>query len=443
MRKKTDFIYITACFIFYISIIGKYLAAYQKLCSLSCIFLLCLYIVFVLKNKNKYQKYRLTAGIMTLLVSIIYCLNRKFVLQIVFSCVCFLLGIAERIIKYKETKEVWKRPFLDEKLKYVAAVLLSVIGTVAFSFLTYYDFNPVTFIEQFAQKEENTFSYEPSQDLAYDENILIKTNLVYDDTYPNSVFDLIYNPEYDDEGLLIWIHGGNYLSDRKDDDNQSRKLIQNAIKEGFRVVSMDYAYMTDYRFPVGVLQLDSLFQYLLAHQDELHLNMEHICVCGTGSGADIALNYTAASKNQEYADLIDLHPCIKDIQGLVLVSALYDPSLAMDTGLILTDYIGYQQYRTYYKTLDLSSVPYKVIHYIDSSFPPCIIADGNTGTYVKQAHMMDKLLEGNNVYHISLLNDAASSQKELVQKSFDLEQSHFTSALHGRLIELLRKIKEE
>jgi len=201
--------------------------------------------------------------------------------------------------------------------------------------------------------------------------------------------------------------------------------------------------MTDYRFPAGVIQLDSLFEYLSAHQDELNLPMEQICLCGTGSGADIALNYTAACRNKEYADLIDLHPCIKDIQGLVLVSALYDPSLAMDTGLILTDYIGYQQYRTYYNTLDLSSVSYNVSAYIDSSFPPCIIADGNTGTYVRQAHRMDELLEEKNVYHISLLNDDASSQKELVQKSFDLEQSHFTSALQGRFIDLLRMIKEE
>ena len=444
MKKKTNWIHIIACFIFYVSIITEYLVAYQKQCSMICMLLVALYLLFVLNVKEKrYKKYRLLIGVVSLLCSFLYFLKEQFILQILFTCFCFLLGIGERIIKYKDTKEVWKRPFLDEKIKYAVSVLLSVFGTVVFSLLMYYDFCPNKFVEQFAEKEENRFTYPSSEILEYDASTTIQTNLVYDEAYPNSVFDLIYDPKHCEEGVFIWIHGGNYLTGHKEDDNQSRNLMKNAVKEGFQVVSMDYAYMTDYRFPVPIVQLDALFRYLLDHQEELHLNMENICLCGTGSGADIALNYTAAVTNKDYADLLGLHPCLDDIQAVVLVSALYDPSKAKETGLILTDYIACQQYRMYYNTLDLSFMPYKVLDYINSSFPPCIIADGNTGTYVKQAHTMDERLDQLDVYHESLLYDDASSQKELVQKSFDLQRSHFTSAVHGRLIDLLRMIKEE
>ena len=89
------------------------------------------------------------------------------------------------------------------------------------------------------------------------------------------------------------------------------------LEEGYDVISMDHAFAPAYRFPVPLLQLDELISHLQAHEKEYGINTKKIILAGSGSGADIAVQYAAACSDPAY---------IPDIKGNK-IAGLYLPTM--------------------------------------------------------------------------------------------------------------------
>ena len=282
-------------------------------------------------------------------------------------------------------------------------IVKCIVFTLVFIFLAVIDIYPDLLFR--GQTGFNKTTYPAPEELNW-EGYALRTNLQYGDTYPNSIFDLMTCDA--PKGTVIWIHGGNYLNGDKGEEDYSRHLM---------LVCLEY-------------------------EKEYGINTKKIILAGSGSGADIAVQYAAASGDPAYIDGIKGN----EIAGLYLASALYSPQYGADTGLILSDYITYHQLREYYGKTDLSvnqtARTADVMPHITPAFPPALLSDGNTGTYGKQARRFAQVLEENGVPHEALIFDSANDNKDLLERGFDTVYSREAAALHGKMISFLRSLAE-
>ena len=75
-----------------------------------------------------------------------------------------------------------------------------------------------------------------------------------------------------------------------------------------------------------ILQCDELFRYLIAHQEELQLDMSRICLSGGSAGANITEIYAACVCNLKYASLLGVEPVLtpENLKVLAIDEAALD-----------------------------------------------------------------------------------------------------------------------
>lgn len=435
MNNKSDYSYVSSTVIWIMSLLSGYLTAHRVF-SIGFALPFALWYVY-LQYRKKEKGIRFISGCLVLVSGIADLVFHHPVIFTVFRASAFLTGFLEGVRKLYDTRGVWKKVFPSEHAKYVLRIVKCIVFTLVFIFLAVIDIYPDLLFR--GQTGFNKTTYPAPEELNW-EGYALRTNLQYGDTYPNSIFDLMTCDA--PKGTVIWIHGGNYLNGDKGEEDYSRHLMLVCLEEGYDVVSMNHAFAPAYRFPVPLLQLDELIGHLKTHEKEYGINTKKIILAGSGSGADIAVQYAAASGDPAYIDGIKGN----EIAGLYLASALYSPQYGADTGLILSDYITYHQLREYYGKTDLSvnqtARTADVMPHITPAFPPALLSDGNTGTYGKQARRFAQVLEENGVPHEALIFDSANDNKDLLERGFDTVYSREAAALHGKMISFLRSLAE-
>lgn len=166
--------------------------------------------------------------------------------------------------------------------------------------------------------------------------LVCHNDIQYSDIYPNSFADIWYP---DNSGkkrpTIIYFHGGGFIfGDKTSGDplaagGDSSSKLQEMVKAGYNLVNANYALAPKYRFPVQIRQTDELFRYLLAHADELGLDMSRVCLSGGSAGADMTEIYAACVCNPEYADLLGVEPIMtpKNLKVLAIDEAALDASV--------------------------------------------------------------------------------------------------------------------
>ena len=101
------------------------------------------------------------------------------------------------------------------------------------------------------------------------------------------------------------------------------------MKAGNNLVNANYALAPEYRFPAQIRQTDELFRYLIAHADELNLDMSRVCLSGGSAGANMTEIYAACVCNREYAALLGLDPVMtpENLKVLAIDEAALDPTV--------------------------------------------------------------------------------------------------------------------
>lgn len=166
--------------------------------------------------------------------------------------------------------------------------------------------------------------------------LVCRNDIRYGNRYPNSFMDIWYP---DDSGIkrptIIYFHGGGFIfGDKTTGDplaaggGSSGKLME-IVKAGYNLVNANYALAPQYRFPVQIQQTDELFRYLLAHEDELALDMSRVCLSGGSAGANMTVIYAACISNSEYAALLGVEPVMTadNLKVLAIDEAALDASV--------------------------------------------------------------------------------------------------------------------
>jgi acetyl esterase/lipase len=166
--------------------------------------------------------------------------------------------------------------------------------------------------------------------------LICRNDVKYGETYPNSFADIWYP---DDSGkkrpVVVYFHGGGFIFGNKSSGDPMQTggggvgKLEAIVKAGCILVNADYALAPQYRFPVPILQCDELFRYLIAHQEELQLDMSRICLSGGSAGANITEIYAACVCNPAYAKLLGVDPVLtqENLKVLAIDEAALDASV--------------------------------------------------------------------------------------------------------------------
>ena len=166
--------------------------------------------------------------------------------------------------------------------------------------------------------------------------MVCRSDVKYGESYPNSFADIWYP---DDSGekrpVVVYFHGGGFIFGNKSAGDPLQTggggvgKLEAIVKAGYILVNADYALAPQYRFPVPIRQTDELFRYLIAHEEELHLDMSRVCLSGGSAGANMTAIYAACVCNPDYAAMLGVDPVMtrENLKVLAIDEAALDASV--------------------------------------------------------------------------------------------------------------------
>ncbi|WKA55108.1 alpha/beta hydrolase [Planococcus shixiaomingii] len=231
---------------------------------------------------------------------------------------------------------------------------------------------------------------------AIEKEVHVIKDLAYGKT-KNSLLD-IYHPIHTTEPLpvILWIHGGGYVSGSKDSRQNYGMALANA---GYVVANIDYALAPDQLYPGPVLQANAALEFLALHAKEYGGDMSRIFIGGDSAGSQIASQIAAVISNKTLAKAMDIQPAIQSqyLQGALLMCGLYNMETVRATGfpnidLFLNTYTGSDQFESFSRIHELSTV-----NQITPDYPPVFITVGDGDPFSSQAQELVQALESENV----------------------------------------------
>lgn len=236
-----------------------------------------------------------------------------------------------------------------------------------------------------------------------DDGIRIRNDLRYASHYPNSFLDVWYARKQ--AGVIaptvVYIHGGGWFAGAKNGGDpmaggKNGLVSEPLAKLGFNVVSMDYALVPAYRYPVPMIQLNEALAYLQQNAIGLRLDMTNVIIMGGSAGAQMTAQYGLLVSDPAYAKEVGIKPSLpsSQLKGLVIFSAPMKTSgFGWRMNRILWSYLGTKDLENSPQARQLDLIPW-----INRRYPPTYLTDGNQDdTFPDHAKAMAAALRSNQV----------------------------------------------
>ncbi len=120
----------------------------------------------------------------------------------------------------------------------------------------------------------------------YGEATIIQNIPYIADPTPRQNFDLILPAHKGKEPLplVIWIHGGAWLSGLKEWNN-----VKYLVRNGYAIASVDYRFSQEAPFPAQIQDCNAAMNFILAHATNYGINPKRFVVGGGSAGGHLAL----------------------------------------------------------------------------------------------------------------------------------------------------------
>ncbi|HVW13326.1 MAG TPA: alpha/beta hydrolase [Mucilaginibacter sp.] len=152
-------------------------------------------------------------------------------------------------------------------------------------------------VKTFAQPTNRVMSIFP-------ENTTLFDNISYaNDTLKKHLLD-IYLPQthLDKYPVVIWIHGGAWMSnDKYADMSYMKQTIRALIDSGYAIASIDYRWSTQAIFPAQIRDCNQAIEYLYEHAEQYRLDRKRFALMGFSAGGHLA-NLLGLSNNSDIKD---------------------------------------------------------------------------------------------------------------------------------------------
>jgi acetyl esterase/lipase len=240
--------------------------------------------------------------------------------------------------------------------------------------------------------------------------------------------------------LVVWVHGGGWLSGSKSDVANYAKII---AAKGYVVAGVDYSLAPGARFPTPVRQINAALKYLVANAQRLRIDPQRIVLAGDSAGAHLAAVAANAVAVPEYAEAIGVTPAVRRAQvaGVVLFCGAYaidrlrlDGPFGKMVRTMLWSFSGNADFEN-----DAVFANAWVLNFVGPDFPPAFISVGNADPLGAQSvALADRLAaRGVRVERLFFPKDHQPPLRHEYQ--FDLDSAAGQKAL-AAMTEFLRRV---
>ncbi|MEK8072600.1 alpha/beta hydrolase [Rhodococcoides navarretei] len=245
--------------------------------------------------------------------------------------------------------------------------------------------------------QSNSFEPDTQTATAVVDGARLTNDVEYGSTLPNSFLDIYIADDDPSVGrpTYVTVHGGGWIVGDKTNgapsaDSDGASWAGPMLDAGYNVVSVNYAFAPQYRFPTQTIQLGQAIQFLEANAVRYGLDMSRVVLAGTSAGGHIVGNYATVQTNSDYARALGIEPTMdrSALKGIVFESAALDvgragaPQSPSPSNGFFFDVAA----RSYLDTTDTALLAQaNIIDNVTADFPPSFISDGNTGTFPDQA----------------------------------------------------------
>jgi acetyl esterase/lipase len=241
--------------------------------------------------------------------------------------------------------------------------------------------------------------------------------------------------------LIVWIHGGGWVSGDKSQVANYCKII---ASRGYTVAAVNYSIAPGKTYPTPVLQANMALHYLLQNAKRLHADTSHIILAGDSGGSQIAAQVANIIAEPSYALELNVEPAVRkgQLAGTVLFCGAYDArNLNIDTRFVpfvkmmLWSYCGERDFMDNPKF-----APASVIDYVTPNFPATFISVGDDDPLAIQSYRFAEKLDSLHV-QVETLFFADDHKPELSHEfQFNLDNGEGKLALK-RVEDFLKALK--
>jgi acetyl esterase/lipase len=238
----------------------------------------------------------------------------------------------------------------------------------------------------------------------------IITNIPYTaHPLPRQNFDLILPAKKGNQPfpLVVWIHGGAWLSGIKEWDN-----VKYLVRHGYAIASIDYRFSMEAPFPAQIQDCNIALNFILAQATNYGVSSKRFVVGGGSAGGHLALLLGLARGEQNFGADASIEPlAILDFFGPADFNEMKDDleTIHSEKGLVLyKDAVG----KLMGAPVDQSSDKQKMaspISYVSTANPPVLIIQGGTDDLVPavQSRRLHDALDRAGVKNQLIMVDAA------------------------------------
>lgn len=136
----------------------------------------------------------------------------------------------------------------------------------------------------------------------YPEGTKLHGNIPYmQDTLKKHLLDIYLPPNAKGKvPLVIWVHGGGWLSnDKYSDMGYMKETVAAIINQGYALASIDYRFSTQATFPAQMLDCNAAVSYLYDHGNEFGFDTDRFALMGFSAGGHLASMMGLSINQQE------------------------------------------------------------------------------------------------------------------------------------------------
>ncbi len=243
--------------------------------------------------------------------------------------------------------------------------------------------------------------------------------------------------------VVIWTHGGAWISGHKDDAAPYFKLI---AAEGYTVISLGYSLAPGRKYATPIHQLNEAYAYIQQNADRLHADTSKIFLAGDSAGSQISSQMATLITSPSYASEVGITPNLKPraAQGCDPVVRHLPDGQAGESRSHLAENrrmgrryygMGLFRYRDFSDPVIKQMSPY---YHVTPDFPPAFISGGNADplTDVQSKALAEKLQSQGGT--VDTLFFAPDHQPQLPHEyQFNLDNEDGKTAL-ARMLQFLK-----
>jgi acetyl esterase len=268
-------------------------------------------------------------------------------------------------------------------------------------------------------------------------------NVVSDQQYKSgdndAYLDVYYSKALADtdekQPVIIWTHGGAWLSGDKKNAAPYFKLLASA---GYTVIAPNYSLAPEKTYPTAVHQLNDAYKYIQDNGQRFHADTDNIVFAGDSAGSQLSAQLAAITTDPAYASAMNMTPALKpeQLKGVVLNCGIYKMDGLTQPDPSLPKLVGWGNDVAVWAltgTRDFSDPVIKQMspyYHVTEDFPPTFITGGNNDALTnEQSKPFAEKLQSLNV-DVTTLFYAANHQPGLAHEyQFDLSTNDGKAAL--------------